>query len=63
MAKKLTVYFRSNMKAIIDSDKVVFVFGNPSMETIWKLLENGLRIIRWESVNYVKEEVVQDDPE
>lgn len=60
---KLTVYFRDNMKAVIDADKVAFVDDKTTPEAIWGLLGQGLRIVRWESVNYAKVEVFEDDAE
>ena len=63
MAKKLTVYFRDNMKAVIDADKVVFVGDSITEPEIWNLLAQGLRVVRWESVNYAKVEVIENDIE
>ena len=61
--KRIAIYFRDGMKAIFDADKVAFVDNRVSAEGIMNLIAQGLRVVRLESVNWVKEEVLTDDAE
>lgn len=59
-ARKKIIYFRDSMKMVLDADKVVFVSGPVDESRLACWLSQGMRVIRWENVNCVKEDEVDD---